>query len=425
MVKNRWLMAAWICGSVMVFAGCGGDAFSGSISGNVQKGPFINGTEITVNELTDELDQTGRSFSGTISDDRGSFQVASVALESGYARVRASGFYFDETSGEISDGTLSLVTLVDFTEADQANINIFGHLQAPRIEYLIQEEGLEFDEARAQAHQEVLDVFYFTATSSATADELDISAGGDDNAMLLAASVIVQQTRSVGELSELLSDLRTDLRDNGELNSTSTGQALMNGAQTADASRIRSNLEARFDALGLSTTVPDFEAYLEQFITEAPYEFTGGIQYPSEGDLPNVLDPEVTEYFYPGGETTFEYPFVAELPNRTNLRIRMSLLDDWDYLDYFPYDYDEEEEPELWEVGSWEIPSIANHQGWEVSNFDFEEGIQTFQSTDFGEIQVEGFRFRGKGRAVVEYFEYGSEEPTRTKTIDWKPLEDD
>ena len=410
MVRNRWWMMAGICGSAMVFAGCGGEAFSGSISGNVQKGPFINGTEITVNELTDELDQTGRSFSGTISDDRGSFRVASVALASGYARVRANGFYFDETTGEISDGPLSLVTLVDFTQADRANINIFGHLQAPRIEYLIQEEGLEFEEARAQAHQEVLDVFYFTAASSATADELDISAGGDDNAMLLAASVIVQNTRSVGELSELLSAIQTDLRTNGELNSTSTGEALMNGARTAIAANVRSNLEARFDALGLSATVPDFEGYLEQFIAEAPYEFTDGIQYPATGrlqhlpelgELPNVLDPEVTEFSPLTGPGSYgEFPFIANLPRRTALSVRLTL------------------EGEVDGGGVWVITTSGN-QGWEVSAFDRSAGTQTFRATETGQNQMTHFGFHGTGRALVEYFEYGSTEPTRTKTIEW------
>jgi hypothetical protein len=410
MANNRWSMVVGICGYALVFAGCGGEAFSGSISGNVQKGPFINGTEITVNELTEELDQTGRSFSGTISDDRGSFRVASVALESGYARVRANGFYFDETSGEISDGPLSLVTLVDFTQADQANINILGHLQAPRIEYLIQEEGLEFEEARAQAHQEVLDVFYFSAASSATADELDISADGDDNAMLLAASVIVQNTRSVGELSELLSAIQTDLRTNGELNSTSTGEALMNGARTAIAANVRSNLEARFDALGLSATVPDFETYLEQFIAEAPYEFTGGIEYPATGqlqhspqlgELPNVLDPEATEFTDLTGPGSYgEFPFIANLPSRTALSVRLTLQGEVDG------------------DGVW-VVTTAGNQGWEVSAFDNSAGTQTFRATETGQNQMTHFGFHGTGQALVEYFEYGSTEPTQTKTIEW------
>ena len=418
MIRNQWIVAAGLVAGLILSTGCGSDAFSGAVSGNVQKGPFINGTEITVNELTEELDQTGRSFGATISDDTGSFRVSAVELESGYARVRANGYYFDETSGEISDSPLSLVTLVDFSQADSANINIFGHLQAPRIEYLIQEEGLEFGEARAQAHQEMLDIFYFAAASSATADELDISAAGDDNAMLLAASVIVQSTRSVGELSELLSAIQNDLRDNGELNSSTSASALMNGARTVSATAIRSNLEDRFDALGLSATVSDFETYLEQFIEEAPYEFTGGIGYPSSEEQPNILDPELTQYYsqsWMTGAAPPDYRFVAELPNRTELSIRITLLEDYRDLE------ETGEEEEEADSARWYLP-ISGRYGWEVEQVDAQAEVQNFTATDTGEIRIEGFHFTGEGRALMEYFEYGSEEPTRTKMFEWEPI---
>ena len=47
-------------------------------SGYVQKGPFIQGTTITVWELDSNLVQTGRSFTGTIDDNTGSFNIKGV-----------------------------------------------------------------------------------------------------------------------------------------------------------------------------------------------------------------------------------------------------------------------------------------------------------------------------------------------------------
>ena len=51
---------------------------SNTVSGYVQKGPFIQGTVITVWELDSNLVQTGRSFTGTIDDNTGSFSIKGV-----------------------------------------------------------------------------------------------------------------------------------------------------------------------------------------------------------------------------------------------------------------------------------------------------------------------------------------------------------
>jgi hypothetical protein len=46
-----------------------------TVSGYVQKGPFIQGTVITVWELDSNLLQTGRTFIGTIDDNTGRFNA--------------------------------------------------------------------------------------------------------------------------------------------------------------------------------------------------------------------------------------------------------------------------------------------------------------------------------------------------------------
>ena len=45
-----------------------------TISGYVQKGPYVQGTEITVRELYSNMTPSGRTFTGTIDDNTGSFQ---------------------------------------------------------------------------------------------------------------------------------------------------------------------------------------------------------------------------------------------------------------------------------------------------------------------------------------------------------------
>ena len=46
-----------------------------TVSGSVQKGPYIQGTEITVRELDSSMIPTGNTFTGTIDDNTGSFSI--------------------------------------------------------------------------------------------------------------------------------------------------------------------------------------------------------------------------------------------------------------------------------------------------------------------------------------------------------------
>ena len=69
------------------------------ISGFVQKGPFINGTSITISELTPDLVQTGKTFSAQLSDNKGSFEFRQVELSSQFVEMKADGFYFKGRRG--------------------------------------------------------------------------------------------------------------------------------------------------------------------------------------------------------------------------------------------------------------------------------------------------------------------------------------
>ena len=46
-----------------------------TLSGLIQKGPYVQGTEITVRELDSIMTPTGNTFTGTIDDNTGSFSI--------------------------------------------------------------------------------------------------------------------------------------------------------------------------------------------------------------------------------------------------------------------------------------------------------------------------------------------------------------
>ena len=82
-------------------------------SGYVQKGPFINGSSVTISELDENLDQTGKTYFTTISDNSGSFEKKNIQLISNYVMLKADGYYFNEISGKTSTGQVTLYCWVN------------------------------------------------------------------------------------------------------------------------------------------------------------------------------------------------------------------------------------------------------------------------------------------------------------------------
>ena len=194
-----------------------------SLSGQVQKGPFTNGTSITISELENSLTPTGKNFNTNIQSNTGSFSVENVQLISPYVEARASGFYFNEVTNQISSAQLSLNALSNLQGKTSININILSHLEYLRIKNLISGNNpLSFTVAKNQALTEVLGIFDFSKSGVSDAELLDITQSGDGNAKLLAISSIMLQDRTVGQFSELLANISTDIASDGVLNNDSS-----------------------------------------------------------------------------------------------------------------------------------------------------------------------------------------------------------
>jgi hypothetical protein len=130
-----------------------------TFSGYVQKGPFISGSSVAISELDEELNQTGRSYFTTVINNSGNFEQKQVELISGYVQLKADGYYFYEVSGMAAPGQLTLYALAEISDASSANVSVLTHLERRRVEHLVQQQGLSFSAAKAQAQQEVLAVF--------------------------------------------------------------------------------------------------------------------------------------------------------------------------------------------------------------------------------------------------------------------------
>jgi hypothetical protein len=334
------------------------------VSGFVQKGPFINGTDISVAELTDELTQTGKMFSSQIVDNKGTFDIRNIELTSPFVELKANGFYFDEVANENSTAQLTLFALADVTETSDINVNVLSNLEKNRVQYLVS-NGTNFKEAKQQAQAEILSIFEIGNEDITDSELLDISKPGDGNAALLAASVVLQGYLAVSELSELLANISTDIREDGVLNSAQLGTALINNARLIDLEEIRQNLENKYENLGLTASVPDFEKYVNQFIENTEFEFTAFIEYPPTGKHGlNLLDPEKTNY------TNGTYSMRAILPAGNSLKVEIRGRN-W----IFPG----EQEDTGWLVGEWNMADTSRiFTSKRIGDLDFEMRLNDF-----------------------------------------------
>ena len=363
-----------------------------TINGYVQKGPYINGTSITIAELRENLAQTGKNFSAQILDNKGTFNLGDIELNSQFVELKANGFYFDEVRNENSVAQLTLFALSDVNEKSNMNVNLLSSLEKSRVNYLVN-NGKSFSEAKRLAQKEILAIFEIEKNEIANSEWLDISKAGDDNAILLAISVIMQGYLPVSDLSELLANISSDIHEDGVLNNKALGTILINNAKAIKLNKIRSNLENRYKYLSMDAIIPDFEKYVNQFIDNTEFEFTGGIKYPETGGHGfNILDKNKTEY------TSGTYSMKAILPEGSNLRVKIMGKYNWMY------------------------PAIQDNTGWSRSDWNDVEYSRIFTSTRTGEIDFEimfSYNENDGSSSQIEILVFENEdvEPTWTKTI--------
>jgi hypothetical protein len=396
----------------IVMPGCTGEEEShiANIEGFVQKGPFVQGSSVTVFDLRNDLTQTGISFNTQINDNKGSFSLEGITLSSGYVTLRADGFYFNEVSGGTSKSQITLYALADANDMNNVNINILTHLEKARVEYLIK-NGKSFSEAKSQAQQEVLKIFSIEKNDITTSENLNITEGGNDNAILLAVSAIVQGFRSEGDLTELLSNISNDIREDGILNEGNLGTQLVSHALYLDTVAIRDNLIMKYQPLGVNPDFGGFGAYVMNFLGQTEFDPVESIiSYPQTGTYGfNVLYLSGNQY---ASGMDKSYSLAAGLPENISLKIKLTALSADTVLipstdstaSYLQIT------PKIWYYG------FGSGVNWSVSTFDTSTSTQEFTSIEPGKTCDHKLHFE-KGKFLIEYFEMNSATPTRTREI--------
>lgn len=381
-----------------------------NIVGYAQKGPFINGSSVTVFDLQSDLSATGKSFNSQIIDNKGTFQLNNIALSSNYINLRADGFYFNEISGQQSAAQITLYALSNITGKTDINVNILTHLEKSRVEYLMK-NGKSFADSKIQSQKEILAIFNIEKNDIQTSENLNISEAGDDNGILLAISAIFQGYRSESEMTELLSNITNDIKEDGILNNKALGSALINHAIILDTVSIKSNLTSRYSGIGATSTIPDFGKYIANFISKTQFVVTQSlITYPTTGlHGVNILSLSTTNYL---SGRNVDFSLAAQLAKGTALKIKITSLSA-DTTTINPTDTTKVEL--IVRKASW-FYALGSGINWSISNFDSNNYTQTFTAIE-SDKSCDLNMFFEKGLFRIEYFEMNSILPTKTKTI--------
>jgi len=376
------------------------------LTGFVQKGPFINGSSVTVFDLSRDLSPTGRTYNDQIMDNKGTFELDNITLSSDYVNLRADGFYYNEITGVQSNAQITLYALSDISDKSNINVNVLTHLEKARVEYLI-ENGESFTDAKKQAQREILAIFNIEESTNHSSETMSIIEAGAANGILLAISAILQGYRSDSELTSLLADISNDIREDGVLDNETLGTSLIDQAILVDTSSVKTNLYNRYESLGTSLSMPGFGKFISSFIANSKFEITESpINYPDTslyGD--NILS--LTKTNYAGGLST-AHSLAADLPAGIDLKIRITAIDTGktvilgDTITPVPvplFGYDP-----------------FSNTNWAIPSFDNVKYSQTFTAID-SDKSCELEMFFEAGSFKIEYFEMNSVLPKRIKII--------
>lgn len=368
------------------------------LKGFVQKGPFINGTSITISELNSDFEQTGKVYSTQIDNSIGSFNISNIDLSSQYVILQANGFYFNENIGANSIAQLTLSALTDLSDSSSININVLTTLEKKRVEYLIS-KGKSFKESKSQVREEILNIFSIHKSDMISSEYLDISKEGDDNGILLAVSSLLQGYRTEAELAELIANISEDLKTDGMIDNPIFGTTLINHAKVLDKNKIRSNLQDKYMSLDVNFTIPDFEKYISLFIDSTSFIYTDLIQYPDSGKSGyNLLSYNKFDYSEQVYQLTDSYKLslAAFVPKLRVIKVRIKFNNDC----------------------TWAINSI--NSGWIIdSNWQTEPNTFIFTKDNSRENLDLKMNLTGTGTAKIEIFENNIETPIRVKEISW------
>ena len=271
-----WVMSLAFVSTVVTSCSDGDKAAGGStedagiiadlnVAGVTQKGPFVKGSEVTVQGIDCKtLKFTDEIFEGKVKSDKGDFTVEDVSLKSTCALFEVTGIYRNEISGKKSSEKLTLHALTDLKDRKNVNINVLTELEYERLMFLVTEKDKKFAEAKAQAEEEVLAAFDIKG-DFVEFENLNIFESGDENAALLAVSVMMQAETDDAGLVTRMEKFADSFAETGKWKDSGTKKTISEWAIEVTANGGLDSIRKNVEAWDLGDTVPAFEKFIEAY----------------------------------------------------------------------------------------------------------------------------------------------------------------
>jgi len=233
------------------------------LTGKIEKGPFLTGSKITLYELNGKLEQTGKNiFKTETTNDNGEFLFDSkMELSSQFVELEISGYFFNEVTGKRSSSQITLNALADVSGKNKVNVNILTHLVYKRIKKLVS-DGLTFSVAQKQAHKELLNVFLISKDIK-NSEDIGLTDGNEDAAILLAISAILLQDKEEAEFSEFIAKLSNDFAEDGVVSDNNLIEQIHSGQRNVNSIQVMDNLKSYFSERGKTIEIDNIRKFID------------------------------------------------------------------------------------------------------------------------------------------------------------------
>ena len=248
-----------------------------NVAGVAQKGPFVKGSAVSMQAIDCKtMELVGDKFEFPVKSDKGDFEVDDFSLPSSCAVFEVSGYYLSELTGKKSSNKITLRTVTNLKDRKNVNVNVLTSLEYARVMSLAAEKETSFAEAKSQAEKEVLESFGIAGATDENLkfEDLNIFEKGDDNAALLAVSVLTLANAGEAKLAERLDEYSAAISKNGSLDDSAKTE-IANWAATAAASGVLDTIRENIESWGGVDEVPAFEKYVSAFADSVTLSSSG------------------------------------------------------------------------------------------------------------------------------------------------------
>ena len=235
------------------------------ITGDAQKGPFANGSVVTVQGIDCKtMALTDERFDGVVKSDMGDFAMKDIALSTSCAVFEVTGKYLGEITGKKSAGEITLHALTNLKDRKTVNVNVLTELEYERVMHLVIEKGKTFADAKVRAEKEVLAAFGIAGDFD-NSEDLTIFESGDGNAALLAVSVLMQAETDDAGLAKRIEKFEDSFTETGKWNDDKTKATIEKWQVAATVDGTLDSIRRNVESWGYADVVPAFEKYVEAF----------------------------------------------------------------------------------------------------------------------------------------------------------------